>query len=89
MIYVDKGARVFLFYLFLLFFLDLKVIFLIVAVCCFTVFEDEEWFEEPGEYVTYGQGVDYDNDIDLLEAEFFRIRRKVRKKDFFKRFNNF
>lgn len=71
MIFTEKCGRLVLFYMFLGVLFNSEVFFFLVFFFGFCAFEDEDWFEEPEDYFTYSQG-ECDNDIELLECEFFK-----------------
>jgi hypothetical protein len=78
MIFVERCGRVVLFYMFLGFFFNSEVFFFLAIFYGFSAYEDEDWFEDPDDYFTYSQG-EWDNDIELLECEFFKVGLRSKK----------
>lgn len=75
MVFTERSARAFLLYIAVLFLLKFYVWILISFLFGYSVFEDEDWFEEELDDQTYSVGK-YDNSDELAEVLFYRLSKE-------------
>jgi len=86
MIFTERSTRAFLFYIAIFLFFKFYILVIIWFTLGYCVFEDEDWFDEIVDQLTYNQGK-YDNTDSTGEILLRRSKRKDHPEDLWKKFN--